>query len=125
MSKKKQIMLFLLFSLSNASTLHADIENYNKEKKQKLSKAEEKAQLIDRKKKAKTLSLSQDELSADVQEMIEDQTNEQVIQSFEEVEELMAQVTDNLSTSDTGKSTLYHQTKIIEKIFEAAKKKGG
>ena len=65
----------------------------------------------------------QDELSADVQDLIEEQTDEEVIQLLEQVEEIMAEVTDELDQHDTGGATIAAETDIIEKIFEAAKQK--
>lgn len=70
-----------------------------------------------------TLAEDQDELSADVQELIEQQTNEEVIQLLEQVEELMAEVTGALDEAETGGTTIAAETEIIELIFEAAKKK--
>ena len=67
----------------------------------------------------------QDELSADVQDLIEEQTDEKVIQLLEQVEEIMAEVTDELDQHDTGGATIAAETDIIEKIFEAAKQKQG
>ena len=92
-------------------------------KKEKLTQKEVVTQLADRKVESKTLSKDQDELSADVQELIEEQTNEKVIGLLEQVEELMAGVTDDLSVAETGKGTIYNENEIIEKIFEAAKEK--
>lgn len=77
----------------------------------------------DRKKAAIKLSKNQDELSADVQELIEDQTNEEIIAMFENIEGLMASVTNNLEESNTGKDTIFTENQIIEKIFEAAEEK--
>ena len=69
------------------------------------------------------LAGAQDELSADVQDLIEEQTNEKVIVLLEQVEEIMAEVTDELENHDTGGATIAAETDIIEKIFEAAKEK--
>lgn len=69
------------------------------------------------------LSKEQDELIADVQELIEDQTNSNVIKLFAEVEELMVDVTDNLEETNTNNETIFTENLIIEKIFEAAKEK--
>lgn len=65
----------------------------------------------------------QDELSADVMELIESQTVPQVIELLEEVEKIMAEVTDDLLESKTGGETMAAQTEILEKILAAAKKK--
>jgi hypothetical protein len=69
------------------------------------------------------LAVDQDELSADVQELIEEQTADNVIVLLEEVEEIMAEVTGSLDESETGGETLAAETEIIEKIFEAAKQR--
>ncbi|GHC51901.1 hypothetical protein [Roseibacillus persicicus] len=65
----------------------------------------------------------QDELSADVMELVESQTVPQVIELLEEVEKIMAEVTDDLVEGETGGPTMAAQTEIIEKILAAAKKK--
>jgi len=115
--KKYQIPSLLLVLISN---LHAEgLESYQPEQKPTSDQVE--SLLVARDKQAQKLSKNEDELSADVQEMIEDQTNEKVIQLFEEVEDLMANVTDNLAEAETGKDTIFNENKIIEKIFEAAK----
>ena len=103
------------------AALGQGLEDYKPEKK--LTDAEIKAQVANLKVRSKTLSKTQDELAADVQELIEDQTNDKVIKLLEEVEALMANVTDNLDSNDTGNETIFHENKIIEKIFEAAKEK--
>ncbi|MFP6881396.1 MAG: hypothetical protein VCA34_10625 [Roseibacillus sp.] len=69
------------------------------------------------------LSGEQDELSADVQELIDEQTSEKVIQLLEQVEEIMAEVTTSLDQPDTGGGTIAAETEIIEKIYEAAKQR--
>ncbi len=65
----------------------------------------------------------QDELAADVMELVESQTVPQVIELLEEVEVIMAEVTDDLIETETGGATMAAQTEIIEKILAAAKKK--
>lgn len=65
----------------------------------------------------------QDELSADVQQLIVEQTVPQVIELFEQVREIMGDATDRLADKDTGGETLAAQTEVIEKIHEAAKAK--
>ena len=72
---------------------------------------------------SRKLAEEQDELSADVQDLIEEQTNEKVIQLLEQVEEIMAEVTDSLDETNTGGTTIAAETEIIEKIFEAAKQR--
>lgn len=85
--------------------------------------ADKEAKLAKHKDGSSQLAGDQDELSADVQELIEEQTAENVIKLLEEVEEIMAEVTGSLDESKTGGPTLAAETEIIEKIFEAAKKR--
>ena len=72
---------------------------------------------------SQNLAGEQDELSADVQDLIEEQTDEKVIALLEEVEEIMAEVTGSLDETNTGGTTIAAETEIIEKIFEAAKQR--
>lgn len=72
---------------------------------------------------SRTLAGEQDELSADVQELIEEQTSEKVISLLETVEEIMAEVTGSLDETNTSGTTIAAETEIIEKIFEAAKQR--
>jgi hypothetical protein len=65
----------------------------------------------------------QDELAADVQQLIAEQTQPKVAELLREAEKIMDEATDKLSESDTGGVTLAAQTEIIEKIAEAAKEK--
>ena len=69
------------------------------------------------------LANEQDELSADVQDLIEEQTSEKVIVLLGEVERFMAEVTGKLDETKTGGKTIAAETHIIEKIFEAAKER--
>lgn len=73
--------------------------------------------------KAQLLSLEQDELSADVQDLIDEQTDPEVIKMLREIELIMADATDLLDQKNTGGATIATETEVIEKIFEAAKKK--
>lgn len=72
---------------------------------------------------ASNLSLEQDDLSADVQDLIDEQTHPEVIKLLQEIEIVMAEATDLLEQSNTGGATIAIETEIIEKIFDAAKKK--
>jgi hypothetical protein len=72
---------------------------------------------------SQNLAGEQDELAADVQDLIEEQTDEKLITLLEEVEEVMAEVIDSLDETDTGGPTIAAETEIIEKIFEAAKQR--
>lgn len=69
------------------------------------------------------LANEQDELSADVQQLIIEQTVPQVIELLGQVEEIMDEATDKLAESNTGGETIAAQTEIIEKIHAAAKQK--
>jgi hypothetical protein len=65
----------------------------------------------------------QDELSADVQQLVIEQTVPKVIELLDQVEVIMDEATDLLEKADTGGGTLAAQTEIIEKIYAAAKEK--
>eukprot|EP00903_Cladosiphon_okamuranus_P004037 g4035.t1 len=69
------------------------------------------------------LADEQDELSADVQQLVMEQTVEQVIDLLSEVEGIMDETTDYLADYETGGKTIAAQTEIIEKIHAAAKAK--
>ncbi|MES2997427.1 MAG: hypothetical protein V4733_11515 [Verrucomicrobiota bacterium] len=77
---------------------------------------------------ADTVAVAQDELSADVQQLIIEQTSPAVIQLLREAEGIMNETTDRLAAKKTGGETIAAQTEIIEKIEQAAQaktKKGG
>lgn len=65
----------------------------------------------------------QDELSADVQQLVIEQTVPQVIELLNEVEKIMDETTDRLAESLTDGETMAAQTEIIEKIHAAAKER--
>lgn len=65
----------------------------------------------------------QDNLSADVQQLVIEQTQPKVIELLGEVEDIMDEATDLLAEADTGGNTIAAQTEIIEKIHEAAKER--
>jgi hypothetical protein len=69
------------------------------------------------------LADEQDELSADVQQLVIEQTAQEVIELLTEVEGIMDETTDYLVEKDTGGITIAAQTEIIEKIHKAAKAK--
>lgn len=69
------------------------------------------------------LADEQDELSADVQQLVIEQTVQQVIDLLTEVEGIMDETTDYLAGTETGGDTIAAQTEIIEKIHQAAKAK--
>lgn len=65
----------------------------------------------------------QDELSADVQDLIQEQTDPSVVKLLDEAEALMAEATERLENKKTGGNTIAIETEIIEKIYAAAKQK--
>lgn len=65
----------------------------------------------------------QDELSADVQDLIQEQTDPKVLKLLNEAENLMGEATERLEDKKTGGNTIAIETEIIEKIYEAAKQK--
>ena len=65
----------------------------------------------------------QDELKADVQQLIIEQTIPKVIELLTEVEDIMNEATDLLAEAETGGPTIAAQTEIIEKIHAAAKER--
>lgn len=69
------------------------------------------------------LADEQDELSADVQQLVAEQTNPKVIELLGDVEDIMDEAVERLTEADTGGDTLAAQTEIIEKIHAAAKER--
>lgn len=69
------------------------------------------------------LSGTQDDLAADVQQLIIEQTHPKVIELLESVEEAMDEASGLLLEHDTGGVTIAAETDVIEKIFEAAKER--
>ncbi len=65
----------------------------------------------------------QDELSADVQQLVLEQTHPKVIELLGSVENIMDETTERLADADTGGATIAAQTEIIELIHAAAKEK--
>lgn len=72
---------------------------------------------------SRKLSEQQDELAADVQQLIIEQTHPKVIEMLEAVEESMDEASGLLLEFDTGGITIAAETDVIEKIFEAAKER--
>lgn len=72
---------------------------------------------------ARKLSAEQDELAADVQQLIIEQTHPKVIELLEGVEDAMDEASELLVETNTGGATIAAETDVIEKIFEAAKEK--
>ncbi|RYD40882.1 MAG: hypothetical protein EOP83_34680 [Verrucomicrobiaceae bacterium] len=69
------------------------------------------------------LSERQDELAADVQQLIIEQTNAKVIELLEGVEDAMDEASGLLLDRNTGGETIAAETDVIERIFEAAKER--
>lgn len=72
---------------------------------------------------SRKLSEQQDELAADVQQLIIEQTHPKVIELLEGVEGAMDEASGLLLEFDTGGITIAAETDVIEKIFEAAKER--
>lgn len=86
--------------------------------------AEDRSDAIEQHKKgSEKLANEQDELSADVQQLVIEQTVPKVIQLLKEVKGIMDETTDYLAGADTDGDTIAAQTEVIEKIHEAAKEK--
>ncbi|MCP5546513.1 MAG: hypothetical protein H7A50_03975 [Akkermansiaceae bacterium] len=85
--------------------------------------SDRKETLAEHQERSVELAEAQDELSADVQQLIIEQTAANVIELLEEVEDIMDETTERLDESDTGGETIAAQTEIIEKIHEAAKER--
>jgi hypothetical protein len=67
------------------------------------------------------LSDDQDQLAADVQQLTIEQTSDEVITLFREVENAMDEASERLLEHDTGGETIAAETEVIEKIHAAAK----
>jgi hypothetical protein len=65
----------------------------------------------------------QDELSADVEQLVLEQTAPKVIELLGKVEDIMDEATEKLAEADTGADTIAAQTEIIELIHAAAKER--
>ena len=72
---------------------------------------------------ASVVADAQDELAADVQQLVIEQTLPEVISLLKEIEGLMDAATNRLANGDTGGETMAAQTEIIEKIHAAAKER--
>lgn len=105
--------------LSAGTSLRDDI----KKNGDKPIKLEPKEVLKKHSKESKVVAKDQDELAADVQDLIQDQTSKKVIELLEEAELLMGEATELLEKKKTDGNTIAIETEIIEKIYEAAKQK--
>ncbi len=119
----------LLTAIALITIGHANAGNSLREdlKKAQLNKTTKTVKAADiRKKHAKEsakVANEQDEISADVQDLIQDQADPQVINLLNQAESLMVEAIDLLELKKTGGNTIAIQTEIIEKIIDAAKKK--
>lgn len=77
----------------------------------------------ERHRKIENITVEQDELQADVQELVAEQTDKEVIRMLEECQEFMNEAIDGLERYDTGGKTIAAQTDVIKKIHEAAKQR--
>lgn len=74
-------------------------------------------------KNAEKLASEQDELTANVKQMILEQTAPPVIKLLEQVKDAMNDSSDGLSSHDTGGATIAAETDVIEKTLDAAKER--
>jgi hypothetical protein len=72
---------------------------------------------------ARKLAEKQDELAAEVQQLVIEQTQPTVILLLKEVSDSMDEATGLLIEHDTGGVTIAAETDVIEKIFAAAKER--
>lgn len=107
--KKPLILLFLLINVAI--------------KAEETGKKDTAAILSEHQQGSTKTSVKQDELAADVQQLRIEQTNPEVITLLDDVESIMDEASENLLDANTGGDTIAAQTEVIEKIFEAAKKK--
>ncbi len=121
----KKILLITTFTVltccvvNAGSSLKDDIKKNNSE----APKIAPKEMLKKHGKDSTKIAGEQDELSADVQDLVQEQTDPKVMKLLNEAEELMGEATELLENKKTDGGTLAIETEIIEKIYEAAKKK--
>jgi len=122
---KKTILLQTALCALGSSFLVAQssLEDDIAKSKTPIEKLSKKDAIKKHSKESNNVALDQDELSADVQDLIQEQTDRKVIQLLLEAEGLMGEATEKLEKSETGSPTIAIETEIIEKIYEAAKQK--
>jgi len=108
--------------LSANEAFQADLKK-NIDPSEKAKKLTPKEALKEHSKASVQTADGQDELSADVQDLIQEQANPKVIELLDNAESLMGEATELLEKQDTSSNTIAIQTEIIEKIYEAAKEK--
>jgi hypothetical protein len=69
------------------------------------------------------VAIAQDSLSADVQQLKVEQTQQGVIKLLDQVESIMQDAINQLEKENTGGETIAAQTEVIEKMYQAAKSK--
>jgi hypothetical protein len=74
-------------------------------------------------KNSEKLASDQDELTANVKQMILEQTAPPVIKLLDQVKDAMNDSSDGLSAHDTGGVTIAAETDVIEKMLDAAKER--
>jgi len=109
-------------SLTADEVFQADLKK-NVDPAAKAEKLEPKEALKMHSKASVQTADGQDELSADVQDLIQEQAHPKVIELLDEAETLMGEATELLEKKETGGNTIAIQTEIIEKIYEAAQEK--
>lgn len=119
----KIALLALPFLLCVSQAAESEFQKLYKEQHSP-SKQESPQQTIENHEKGtEEVASEQDELSADVQELIQGETNDKVISFLAEAEELMNESIDKLEALDTSGMTIAVSTEIVEKIYDAAKEK--
>ncbi len=107
--------------LSAGESFREDLKKNQAKNKKPAAKAED--VLKKHAKESVQTADQQDELSADVQDLIQEQTDPKVVKLLDEAENLMGEATERLENKKTGGNTIAIETEIIEKIYEAAKQK--
>jgi hypothetical protein len=107
--------------LTAGESFREDLKKSGAKNKKPAAKAED--VLKNHSKESIKTANEQDELSADVQDLIQEQTDPKVVKLLDEAESLMGEATERLEDKKTGGETIAIETEIIEKIYEAAKQK--
>ena len=121
-------IISLISAISTSSLLadnafQADLSKNTTSPNKKAEKLELKDVIKEHAKSSILTADGQDELSADVQDLIQEQANPKVIEFLDDAESLMGEATELLEKKETGGVTIAIQTEIIEKIYAAAKQK--
>lgn len=123
---KKKILIIAISAISAGILPAADSlkDDIKKVKDSQKKNAEKPADVLKKhSNESVKAAITQDELSADVQDLIQEQTSPKVLKLLNEAEDLMGEATEKLENKKTGSETLAIETEIIEKIFAAAKAK--